>query len=84
MELAKVTSKGQVTIPADIRRKLRLKTGDKVLFIEKDDGVIMLNSSSIALENIQRAMAGEAERAGLKSEEDVTELVRTVRKRNRK
>ena len=30
MELAKVTSKGQVTIPIDIRRKLGVKEGDKI------------------------------------------------------
>ena len=33
MELAKVTSKGQVTIPIEIRKKLGIKNGDKVLFI---------------------------------------------------
>ena len=35
MELAKVTSKGQVTIPIEIRKKLGIKNGDKVLFIEE-------------------------------------------------
>ena len=35
MELAKVTSKGQVTIPVEIRRKLGIKNGDKVLFMEE-------------------------------------------------
>ena len=34
MELAKVTSKGQITIPRGIRTLLRLKTGDKVFFEE--------------------------------------------------
>lgn len=29
MELAKVTSKGQVTIPIEIRKKLGIKNGDK-------------------------------------------------------
>lgn len=34
MELAKVTSKGQVTIPIEIRKKLGIKNGDKILFVE--------------------------------------------------
>ena len=34
MELAKVTSKGQVTIPIEIRKKLGIKNGDKVLFMK--------------------------------------------------
>ena len=35
MELAKVTSKGQVTIPIEIRKKLGIKNGDKILFVEE-------------------------------------------------
>ena len=37
MELAKITSKGQITIPNDIREKMNLKTGDKILFFEEND-----------------------------------------------
>jgi antitoxin PrlF len=34
--VAKVTSKGQITIPSEIRRALRIKAGDKIVF--KQDG----------------------------------------------
>ena len=80
MEIAKVTSNGQITIPADIRRRLNIKDGDKVLFLESDDGVLMLNSSLIALKQLQKEMEGEAQRAGLITEEDVIALCRSVRK----
>jgi len=36
MSLAKLTSKGQVTVPKEIRDSLRLHTGDKVEFIVTD------------------------------------------------
>ena len=49
MELAKVTSKGQITIPIDIRRKLGVKEGDKILFVEEQGRIIMMNSSMDAL-----------------------------------
>ena len=49
MELAKVTSKGQITIPVDIRRKLGVKEGDKILFVEEQGRIIMMNSSMDAL-----------------------------------
>ena len=36
MELAKVTSRGQITLPLAIRRKLDVKEGDKVVFYEEN------------------------------------------------
>lgn len=36
-----VTSKGQVTIPSDIRRQLHLHPGDKVGFVMEDDHVVL-------------------------------------------
>lgn len=80
MEIGKVMSKGQVTIPIGIRKKLNLKEGDKVVFIEKDGNIVIANSAMVALKNIQDAFEGEAERLGLKTEEDVVGLVKEVRK----
>jgi len=80
MELAKVTTKGQITIPVEIRKKLHLKPGDKVLFIEEDGKITFANSSLAALSTIQADMAGEAEKSGLVSEPDVVQVVRQVRK----
>ena len=40
MLLAKVTSKGQVTIPVEIRRSMKIQEGDSLLFESPlDDGV---------------------------------------------
>jgi len=47
MEMAKVTSKGQITIPISIRRKLEINEGDKILFISKSDGVMMVNPDTL-------------------------------------
>jgi len=46
MEVAKITSKGQITIPISIRRKLGINEGDKVLFMYKADGVLMVNPNT--------------------------------------
>lgn len=79
MELARVTTKGQITIPKDIREKLNLKAGDKVIFIEEDDKIIFANSSVVALKDIQRQMVDEAIKAGITSEEDVDKLLEGIR-----
>jgi len=80
MELAKVTSKGQVTIPISIRKRLGIKDGDKLLFIEKPDGVVMVNPTMMALEKIGKAFEGEAERLGLENDDDVVAMVKEIRR----
>jgi antitoxin PrlF len=41
MTTTKITAKGQVTIPVEIRRKLGLNPGDRVTFRDSDDGIVI-------------------------------------------
>lgn len=82
MELAKVTTKGQVTIPIAIRRRLGIKNGDKLLFVEKPEGFVMMNPTIMALEKIGEAFEGEAQRLGLENEDDVVAMIKEIRKEN--
>jgi AbrB family looped-hinge helix DNA binding protein len=78
MELAKVTTRGQITIPVSIRRKLSVKDGDKVIFFEENGRIVIGNSVMIALKKAQDDFADEAERLGLKTEQDVVDMVKKV------
>ena len=49
MEIAKVSSKGQINIPVAIRKVLNLNEGDKVIFIVDGKSVRMMNASSLDL-----------------------------------
>ena len=80
VELAKITMRGQITIPKEIRRRLGVKDGDKVIFLEENGRIIIENASMIALRNAQDAFAGEAERLGLKTEQDIVGIVKEVRR----
>lgn len=79
MELAKLSSKGQITIPCEVRRELGLKEGDKVLFLKDGNAYRICNSTILAFAEAQREFAGEAERLGLNNEDDVTEMIRKMR-----
>lgn len=79
MELAKITSKGQITLPITIRRALKLKDGDKVAFVEKDGQYVLANPTMLALRDAQDAFAGLADELGLTSEDDVVSLVKEIR-----
>lgn len=80
IDVAKMTSKGQVTIPVELRNYLGLKEGEKVAFIQGEDGNIYIaNASKLALKTAQKAFEGEADKAGLNGEDDVVSLVREIR-----
>lgn len=80
MEIAKVTSKGQITIPVDIRKKLGIREGDKVLFVEEKDKIVIMNASLMALQDAQLAFAGEAEKAGIKDDTDIVNMIKEIRR----
>ncbi|MDR1111236.1 MAG: AbrB/MazE/SpoVT family DNA-binding domain-containing protein [Deltaproteobacteria bacterium] len=79
MNLAKVSANGQVTVPVEIRRKLQLKEGDKLLFIERDGQIVIDNASATAIVLAQDAFAGAAKDFGVSSDEEVQRLVDEVR-----
>ena len=79
MDVARISVKGQVTIPIEIRKKLGLKEGDKVVFMEQGNNIVILNSNRLAFEELQQGMAGAAEQAGITSEQDVVDLVKGIR-----
>ena len=80
MNAAKLGSKGRLTIPQDIRNKLRLKPGDKVVFTEESNGRIYLaNASLVSFKELVESMQGEAAAQGILAEADVNDLVRDVR-----
>lgn len=78
-----MTSKGQITIPIVIRKKLKLKEGKNIIFLEDDQGYILCNPSEVslkALKRIQDSFEGEAQNADIQSEEDVVKMIKEIRK----
>jgi len=84
MEVAKITSRGQITIPIDIRKKLGVKEGDKIVFIEDNGRIFVANTAKVAFANMRSAFSGEAERLGLRTEQDIVALVDETREEMRK
>lgn len=61
MEVSRVSSKGQVTIPKPIRELLKLNEGDRIAFIEDDGKVVITKASLIALRELQDTLSKEAQ-----------------------
>ena len=75
IEVSRITSKGQITIPKAIRKRLNLTEGDKVAFIEDESGkIMMVKSSTIALRNFLDTMHLEALDQEITEEELLNDL----------
>jgi len=85
VDVVTVSSRGQVSIPADVRRKIGLEGGEKLLVVSQDDNILLkkVDESFVekSVEDILKPMHEEAEKAGL-SEEDAEELIDEHRKDN--
>ena len=81
MNLAKLSANGQITVPIEVREILKLKTGDKILFVQNENGEIVIHKASTqALLKEQKAFKWEAEKVGIYSDDDVQKLVDEIRK----
>ncbi len=50
---AKITSKGQVTLPARMREELALNTGDRIVFVSGDDGKYWIEARTTRLSDLR-------------------------------
>lgn len=76
MAIATVTSKGQITLPIELRKSLHLATGDRVEFKSQADGTVLMRALTgsirdlkgivpkrarpVSLEEMDRAVAAAA------------------------
>ena len=51
---SKVSSQNQITLPVDVRNKLGVKPGDKVVFIEENDKIIIRSLKDLIYEVVDR------------------------------
>ena len=76
-KLVRVQEKGQVTLPADIRKRLGLKKGDLVAVVETPEGVLITPQEVIATRALAE-IGSVLEKQGL-TLEDMIESGREIR-----
>ena len=79
IDSAKVMAKGQVTIPADVRKALGVGEGDRVSFVVDGNNVRLVNAAVFAMQMLQKELRGEAQKIGLTSDEDADKLIKEIR-----
>jgi len=80
IEMATVSSRGQICIPNDIRDEMGLMEGSKVLFVLTDDSLIMKKVNIQTFEELTKPLR-EAKK--MIKEEDVVDLIHRFRAKKR-
>ncbi|MCU6748179.1 AbrB/MazE/SpoVT family DNA-binding domain-containing protein [Faecalicatena acetigenes] len=71
-------------MPKDVRDVFDVASGDRITFVVEGNTVRIVNSAVYAMQMLQQEMTGEAECAGLTSEDDVMELAKKLRNEDEK
>lgn len=79
IEMGKISSRGQIAIPSDIRAQLGLDEGSKVLFFVEDDTLLMKKVTTKTFAEITKPLKEAARKAGMR-EEDVPAIIHRLRK----
>ena len=80
VEMGTVSSRGQISIPSDIRKGMGLKEGNKVLFLLSDDSLLVKKVSVESFAEITKPLKEAAKRVGMR-ESDVPGIIDRFRKR---
>lgn len=80
MEIAKLSSKGQITIPISVREALKLKPGDKIVIQEESGRFYFDNAALVAFTRVEQEFSGAAAEAGFSNEEEMQTYMKEIRK----
>lgn len=78
-EIATVSSKGQITIPSEVRKEFGLEKGDKVLFFPTEHGIILKKMEIPTVEEFER-MVEESDRRVELSLKEISDIVHERRR----
>ncbi len=80
IEIATVSSRGQICIPNDIREDMGLKEGSKVIFVLTNDSLIMKKVNMQTFEEVTRPLRETKKKI---KENEVVDLIHKIRARKR-
>lgn len=78
MPSAKLTSKGQITVPKEVREALRLQNGDRLAFRIRDDGTVLVEPETLDLMSLRGSVRSAVKGVTV---EGMDEAIRKSRRR---
>jgi len=77
-EMGRVSSRGQIAIPIDIRKEMRLDKGSRVIFLLEEDTLLIKKVSIETWESLTQPLRIQKKKI---EQEDVTSLIHRMRKK---
>ncbi len=82
IEMATVSSRGQICIPNNMREEMGLKEGSKVLFLLTDDSIILKKVNMQTWNEVTKPLKEAMAKTNLK-ESEVPDIVQRFRKKQK-
>ncbi len=79
IEESKISKKGQITIPKDVREKLGLKGGDKVIFESIAQGILIRKKEDLDINKILNEITGMWKDHPLFKDKTTKEIIEIMR-----
>ncbi|MEM0302417.1 MAG: AbrB/MazE/SpoVT family DNA-binding domain-containing protein [Archaeoglobaceae archaeon] len=79
--VVKVSKKGQIVIPKEAREKLKIKEGEKLALILRDDEIVLKKIDKINFSGLASGIARNLEKEKIDPEKIIAEAIEWARKR---
>lgn len=78
---AKLTSKGQITLPSKMREAMRVDAGDKVVFTQAPDGSFHVSAAGLTMASLKGIVSAPAAGSGAVTSGDIARWIEQARGR---
>jgi antitoxin PrlF len=79
-DIIKVSSKGQIVIPREVRKKLGVKSGEKLLVLTRDGDILLRKTKEVSVEDIAKKIEKATSEEPIDVDTIVAEAVEWARK----
>ena len=79
-DVIKVSSKGQIVIPREVRKKLGVKSGEKLLVLTRDGDIVLRKTEELSLDDITERIEKVTREQSIDVDKLVAEAVEWARK----
>jgi len=79
-DMVKVSPKGQIVIPKDVRERLGVRTGERLLVLSRGGEILLRKTEEVSIEEIAEKIENQTKRQGIDVDKLVDEAIEWARR----